>query len=84
MEVAAGTSDAAVIDLLMATAMIGEGTNYADLAYTVRLSEEEYGVVFRKGSDLAKALIDFFAECYEDESIVKCAEKYNLQDMLVK
>ena len=84
MEVAAGTSDAAVIDLLMATAMIGEGTNYADLAYTVRLSEEEYGVGFRKGSDLAKALNDFFAECYEDESIVKCAEKYNLQDMLVK
>ena len=82
MEVAAGTS--AVIDLLMATAMIGEGTNYADLAYTVRLSEEEYGVGFRKGSDLAKALNDFFAECYEDESIVKCAEKYNLQDMLVK
>ena len=73
MEVAAGTSDAAVIDLLMATAMIGEGTNYADLAYTVRLSEEEYGVGFRKGSDLAKALNDFFAECYEDESIVKCA-----------
>ena len=71
-------------DLLMATAMIGEGTNYADLAYTVRLSEEEYGVGFRKGSDLAKALNDFFAECYEDESIVKCAEKYNLQDMLVK
>ena len=64
MEVAAGTSDAAVIDLLMATAMIGEGTNYADLAYTVRLSEEEYGVGFRKGSDLAKALNDFFAECY--------------------
>lgn len=84
MEVAAGTSDAAVIDLLMATAMIGEGTNYADLAYTVRLSEEEYGVGFRKGSDHAKALNDFFAECYEDESIVKCAEKYNLQDMLVK
>ena len=53
--------------------MSGEGTNYADLAYTVRLSEEEYGVGFRKGSDLAKALNDFFAECYEDESIVKCA-----------
>ena len=84
MEVAAGTSDAAVIDLLMATAMIGEGTSYADLTYTVSLSEEEYGVGFRKGSDLAKALNDFFTESYEDGSILKCAEKYNLQDMLVK
>lgn len=84
MEVAAGTSDAAVIDLLMATAMIGEGTNYSDLTHTVKLSTEEYGVGFRKGSDLAKALNDFFAASYEDGTIVTCAEKYNIQDMLVK
>ena len=31
MEVAAGTSDAAVIDSLMAAAMVGEGTGYASL-----------------------------------------------------
>ena len=31
MEVAAGTSDAAVIDSLMAAAKIGEGTSYSDL-----------------------------------------------------
>ena len=31
MEVASGTSDAAIIDLLMAGAMIGEGTSYPDL-----------------------------------------------------
>ena len=34
MEVASGTSDAAIIDLLMAGAMIGEGTSYPDLTYT--------------------------------------------------
>ena len=34
MEVEAGTSDAAIIDLLMAGAMIGEGTSYPDLTYT--------------------------------------------------
>ena len=39
MEVAAGTSDACVIDLLMAGAMIGEGTSYPDLTYTVALTE---------------------------------------------
>ena len=32
MEVAAGTADAAVLDLTLATAMIGEGTDYANLA----------------------------------------------------
>src|SRR5699024_2447978 len=31
MEVAAGTADAAVLDLTLASAMIGEGTDYADL-----------------------------------------------------
>ena len=35
MEVASGASDACVIDLLMAGAMIGEGTSYPDLTYTV-------------------------------------------------
>lgn len=64
MEVAAGTSDAAVIDSLMAGAMVGEGTSYDSLTYTVSLNAEEgeqYGVGFRQGSDLAAALNDFFA-----------------------
>ena len=74
MEVAAGTSDAAVIDSLMAAAMVGEGTGYADLTYTVGLNSEEYGVGFRTGSDLAAALNDFFAAAYADGSMLECAE----------
>ena len=66
MEVAAGTSDAAVIDSLMAAAMVGEGTGYANLTYTVGLNSEEYGVGFRKGSDLAAALNEFFKTSYSD------------------
>lgn len=84
MEVSAGTSDAAVIDLLMAAAMIGEGTNYANLTHTVELNSEEYGVGFRKGSDLAKALNDFFASSYADGSLLKCAEKYGVQDAVIE
>ena len=61
MEVAAGTSGAAIIDSLMAGAMVGEGTSYDKLTYTLPLSDEKYGVGFRKGSDLAAALNDFFA-----------------------
>lgn len=79
MEVAAGTSTAAVIDSLMAAAMVGEGTGYADLTYTVALNNEEYGVGFRKGSDLAAALNDFFAASYADGSLMECAEKYGVQ-----
>ena len=43
MEVDAGTSDAAVIDLLMAGAMVGEGTSYPDLVFGEELTSEEYG-----------------------------------------
>lgn len=84
MEVAAGTSDAAVIDSLMAAAMVGEGTGYEDLTYTVGLNSEEYGVGFRKGSDLAAALNDFFAESYADGSMMKCAETYGVQAAVIE
>lgn len=84
MEVAAGTSDAAVIDSLMAAAMVGEGTGYDKLTYTVELNSEEYGVGFRKGSDLAAALNDFFADGYADGSIQKCAGTYGVQAALIE
>ena len=84
MEVAAGTSDAAVIDSLMAAAMVGEGTGYADLTYTVKLNSEEYGVGFRKGSDLVALLNDFFAASYEDGSMMKCAETYGVDAAVVE
>ena len=86
MEVAAGTSDAAVIDSLMAGAMVGEGTSYDSLTYTVSLNAEEgeqYGVGFRQGSDLAQALNDFFAASYADGSMVECAETYGIQAALI-
>ena len=83
MEVAAGTSDAAVIDSLMAAAMVGEGTGYADLTYTVGLNSEEYGVGFRKGSDLAAALNDFFKASYADGSMMEYAEKYGVKAAVI-
>lgn len=84
MEVAAGTSDAAVIDSLMAAAMVGEGTSYENLAYTVGLNSEEYGVGFRKGSDLAYALNNFFSESYENGTMMECAETYGVQAAIIE
>ena len=84
MEVAAGTSDAAIIDSLMAAAMVGEGTSYENLTYTVGLNSEEYGVGFRKGSDLAEALDDFFDTCKEDGTLEQIANTYKVQAALVK
>ena len=83
LEVASGTSDAAVIDLLMAAAMVGEGTGYDNLTYTVSLNSEEYGVGFRQGSDLAAVLNDFFTQCYENGTMQTTAEKYGVQAALL-
>lgn len=84
MEVAAGTSDAAIIDSLMAGAMVGEGTGYANLTYTIGLNDEEYSVGFRKGSDLTEELNNFFKSSYADGSMEQIAEKYGVQAAVVK
>lgn len=84
MEVASGTSDAAIIDLLMAGAMIGEGTSYPDLTYTDKLTTEEYGVGCRKGSDLASYINAVFAETYADGSLKETATVYGVQESLVE
>ena len=68
MEVAAGTSDAAVLDSLMAAARVGE----------------EYGVGFRKGSDLAQKLNDFFKASYADGSMMQIAETYGVQAAIIE
>ena len=84
LEVQSGTADAAVIDYLMAAAMTGEGTSYADLTYTVSLNDEQYGVGFRKGSDLAAALNEFFKASYADGSMQQIADTYKIGDKLVE
>ena len=83
-EVAAGTCDAAIIDLLMAGAMIGEGTGYANLTYTAGLNSEEYGVGFRKGSDLVAEFNKFFDAEVANGNVQKVAETYGVQEALIK
>ncbi|SDI83660.1 amino acid ABC transporter substrate-binding protein, PAAT family [Pseudobutyrivibrio sp. 49] len=83
MEVAAGTSDACIIDLLMAGAMIGEGTSYPDLAHTIELTTEEYGIGCRKGSDLAKYINEQLKALYDDGTMAGIATEYGVQEAVV-
>ena len=83
LEVSSGTADAAIIDSLMAGAMVGEGTSYADLTYTIQLNSEEYGVGFRKGSDLVEKLNQFFVDSYADGTMTTLAETYGIQAALI-
>ena len=84
MEVAAGTSGACIIDLLMAGAMVGEGTSYDKLTHTVELTTEEYGIGCRKGSDLAAYINDQLKAFSEDGSMKEIAQTYGVQEALVE
>ena len=82
LEVKSGTCDAAIVDLLMALAMIGEGTSYENLTYTAKLNNEDYGVGFRKGSSLTAELNKFLDEKVKDGTVEKLAKQYGIYDLI--
>ena len=83
MEVSSGTSDAAIIDLLMAGAMVGEGTSYPDLKVTdQKLTSELYGAGCRKGSNLASYINSVMSAAYADGSMLELAKTYGVQEAL--
>ena len=85
MEVDAGTSDAAIIDLLMAGAMVGEGTSYPDLKVTdQKLTSELYGAGCRKGSDLTSFINSVMSAAYADGTMVELAKTYGVQEALLE
>ena len=80
MEVKAGTADAAVLDWTLAMSMVGEGTSFDDLMIVadVELAAEEYGIAFRKDSDVTEAVNAAIAELVADGTLPALAEKYGL------
>lgn len=86
MEVKAGTADIAVVDYVTSIGSIGEGTDYADLEVVdgKDFSPEQYGIAFRKGSDIAPAVNDAIASLMSDGTVDEIAEKYKLDDLLIK
>lgn len=84
LEVKAGGADACVLDFVLANAMVGQG-DYSDLTVIpdLQLSVEEYGVGFRKGSDITAAFNDAMAQLIADGTLNTIAEKYELADLLL-
>ncbi len=78
MEVKAGTVLAAVLDLTLAKTMTGEGTNYTDIIIVDHLAEENYGVAFRKGSDICAEVNKIFDELTAAGTMEELADKYGL------
>lgn len=86
-EVWAGTADACVIDFVTSIGMIGEGTDYANLAVvdTFKFAEEEYGIAFRKDSpETLKKVNDAIKTLVENGKLQEIADKYKLGSQIIK
>lgn len=83
LEVKSGSVDACVIDSIMAGAVTGEGTSYSELGAGYSFASEEFGIGFRKGSDMASKVDEIIAELRADGTVQALAEKYELTGGLV-
>ncbi|MDD6564125.1 MAG: transporter substrate-binding domain-containing protein [Clostridiales bacterium] len=84
MDVAAGTSDVAIIDYVMAGGSVGMGTDYEDLIIIDKdFESEEYGIAFRKGSNVTEEVNKIITELVNDGTLNKIAGKYGLTELLI-
>lgn len=77
-------ADATVIDIIMAAYNTGTGQEYDKLGFAVSLNDEKICVGFRKNSDLTRKADAFIQASYEDGSISKMAEKYGIDNAVLK
>lgn len=86
MEVKAGTADLAVIDSVAASGMLTTESDYQDLVINVdnNFGLQEYGIAFRKGSDVTALVNNAIDELYKEGVVAEIAEKYDLTEMLVE
>ena len=84
LEVKSGAADAAVMDFVLANTLAGVG-DYSDLMVIpdLELSVEEYGVGFRKGSDVTEKVNQAMQELVDDGTLRALAEKYELSELLL-
>lgn len=78
LELKSGKVDGCIIDATMAAAMTGEGTSYDTLKAGIALTEEYYGIAFRKDSDMASKVNEYIKELAADGTLKALSEKYNL------
>ena len=84
-EVSSGVADCAVVDYVLSIGMIGEGTDYENLVVvdTLSFADEEYGIAFRKGSDVTAAVNDAISAIAADGTLATIADTYKLGEQII-
>ena len=86
LDVKSGTSDIAIVDYVTSIGSIGEGTDYTDLAVVKGkdFNPEEYGIAFRKGSDITPAVNAAIAELAAEGKLDEIGKAYKLDELVIK
>ncbi|MCK9478296.1 MAG: transporter substrate-binding domain-containing protein [Firmicutes bacterium] len=86
LDVASGTSDVAVVDYVTSIGSIGADTDFSDLVVVEsrQFSPEEYGIAFRKGSDMVPEINAAIDELTESGKLDEIAKKYKLDKLIIK
>ena len=84
LSVKAGTADFAVIDLLLAQSIVGNG-DYDTLSINdgIEIPGEYYAVGFRKGSELTEEINDLLIKYAENGYLMELATKYGLENYVI-
>ena len=82
-EVKSGAVDFAVVDILLAKNICGQG-DYADLAIVeaIELESEIYAIGFKKGSDLTAKVNDAIKQLEANGKLAEIAKKYVFENVL--
>ena len=71
-----GSADAAIVNSIYASTAIGKGNEFPDLA--------KIGFAFRKGSELAQQMNDYFVTAYTSGQMKQMASKYSIQKLITE
>ena len=84
MEVKAGTAQYAVVDLLLAKSIVGQG-DYANLVINegITIDAEYYAIGFKKGSDLTAKVNEKLVAYAADGTLAELAAKYGLSNQVI-
>lgn len=82
-EVKAGAVDFAVVDIILAKNICGQG-DYADLAIveSIELDSEIYAIGFKKGSELTAKVNEAIKTLEANGKLMELAEKYGFENVL--
>ena len=83
-EVSSGTAQYAVVDVLLAQSLAGQG-NFANVVINegIAIAEEYYAIGFKKGSDLTAKINEKLLAYEENGYLAQLAEKYNISSKLI-